>query len=130
MSNLLAFQVQFNSVGPCSICGVVIVLPSDYEAHRRRDHATFYCPNGHTQYYPSKSTEETLREQLAAKDRALTFERERAATNYAAREKAERANRKLKKRISGGACPCCNRAFTNLQRHMTTKHPDFTKETS
>jgi hypothetical protein len=22
-------------------------------------------------------------------------------------------------------CPCCNRSFQNLRRHMATKHPEF-----
>ena len=28
------------------------------------------------------------------------------------------------KRIHKGVCPCCNRSFTNLKRHMETKHPE------
>lgn len=28
----------------------------------------------------------------------------------------------MMKKIS---CPCCNRTFQNLQRHMTSKHPDY-----
>lgn len=35
---------------------------------------------------------------------------------------------KLKKRASAGLCPCCNRHFTNLQRHIASKHPDINKE--
>jgi hypothetical protein len=31
-------------------------------------------------------------------------------------------------RIGNGVCPCCNRSFTNLRRHMTTKHPEYPKE--
>ena len=29
--------------------------------------------------------------------------------------------------VSGGACPCCNRSFENLARHMATKHKDYVK---
>lgn len=25
-----------------------------------------------------------------------------------------------------GVCPCCNRSFTNVRRHMTSQHPDYT----
>lgn len=32
----------------------------------------------------------------------------------------------VKKRVANGVCPCCNRTFVNLQRHMHTKHPDYT----
>lgn len=32
-------------------------------------------------------------------------------------------------RVGKGVCPCCKRSFTNLRRHMTTKHPDVAKVT-
>ena len=31
---------------------------------------------------------------------------------------------RLQKRIHAGVCPCCNRTFTNVARHMKTKHPN------
>jgi DNA repair exonuclease SbcCD ATPase subunit len=34
---------------------------------------------------------------------------------------------RIKNRASNGVCPCCNRTFQNLARHMHTKHPDFAK---
>ena len=47
----------------------------------------------------------------------------------AAREKgAAVARGKLRaqsERIKNGVCPCCKRHFTNLERHMHTKHPEF-----
>ena len=32
---------------------------------------------------------------------------------------------RLKNRVQKGVCPCCNRYFAQLQRHMTTQHPNF-----
>lgn len=32
---------------------------------------------------------------------------------------------KTKKRIANGVCPCCNRSFANLERHMAGQHPDY-----
>jgi hypothetical protein len=32
---------------------------------------------------------------------------------------------RMANRIKHGVCPCCNRTFLNLQRHMTTQHPSF-----
>ena len=32
---------------------------------------------------------------------------------------------KMKKRVGNGVCPCCNRQFVNLQRHMATQHPGY-----
>ncbi len=32
---------------------------------------------------------------------------------------------KTKKRIAGGVCPCCNRSFVSLARHMKSQHPEY-----
>ena len=114
----------------CGTCGITFAVPQGFYEGRRLSHATWYCPNGHERYYPGKSDVEKLRDELADKERQLVAERERAATNYAAREKAEREAKRLKKRISGGACPCCKRSFVGLARHMKTKHPEFAPEQS
>ena len=34
---------------------------------------------------------------------------------------------RMKNRVSRGICPCCKRHFTNLERHMDTKHPSYAK---
>jgi hypothetical protein len=77
---------------------------------------------------------------LAEVDRALSDERKarelaaekqrkdaalaRANAAEQARLKAERKTKRIEKRIHAGVCPCCNRTFQNLARHMNTKHPD------
>lgn len=30
-------------------------------------------------------------------------------------------------RVKNGVCPCCNRSFQNLKRHMNTKHPNWSE---
>ena len=42
----------------------------------------------------------------------------------------DETNRRMKaekqlKRVHNGVCPCCNRSFQNLQKHMKTKHPEI-----
>lgn len=32
---------------------------------------------------------------------------------------------KIKKRVSKGVCPCCNRSFENLKNHMESQHPEY-----
>src|SRR5690606_15231496 len=32
---------------------------------------------------------------------------------------------KERQRFANGVCPCCNRSFTNVARHMRTQHPDY-----
>jgi DNA repair exonuclease SbcCD ATPase subunit len=103
--------------------------------------ATFYCVHGHPRHWPQgKSEEQKLREQLEAERR----ERARAQQNIAmwqdeAREAKERATReriranaykghatRITKRAKAGVCPCCNRTFQSLAKHMAAKHPQFT----
>lgn len=128
MGQVLQFVVEFNLACYCCVCDVPVFMSSANERERRRTHASFYCVNGHSQSWQGKSDEEKLREELARKDRLLAAESQRAATNYAAREKAERALKKAQKRVAGGVCVECNRSFPKLARHMATKHPDAIAE--
>ncbi|HWM26563.1 MAG TPA: hypothetical protein VNP98_17230 [Chthoniobacterales bacterium] len=119
----------------CGECGIVFGVPDDWYQKRREDHGNWHCPNGHIRRFICKSDAEIARDE---RDRALRdaeFQRsmrESAEANLAsARHKvaAERgAKTKLRKkldRVSQGVCPCCNRTFQNLRRHIATKHPTF-----
>jgi ssDNA-binding Zn-finger/Zn-ribbon topoisomerase 1 len=123
----LVIEKEFTTC-ECSECGIEYAVKSSYRAKRRNDHATFYCPNGHSQYILDESEAEKLKRELADTQRQLAAASERATTNYRLREKAERELKKVKRRTSCGVCPECNRTFVALGRHMKTKHPDFTIE--
>lgn len=44
-------------------CAAIICLTPETEAARREDHKTFFCPNGHTNYFPqATATERRIRE--------------------------------------------------------------------
>ena len=122
-------------------CKVAFGLEAGMQAQLRRNGAWFYCPNGHQQQYTQgKTAEQKLREELEAERLA----RQRAEQNSAmwqddareAREEAEHQRRrangykghatKITKRAKAGICPCCNRHFVQLERHMASKHPEFT----
>jgi hypothetical protein len=107
-------------------CGHTVYLSDDFIAARRRDHKTWYCSTcGSQRHWPQKSDIEMLRGQLAStQDMLNTVRADRDRKEYSRRaEKA--AKTRIKNRISKGVCPCCNRTFQDLQRHMTTKHPDY-----
>ena len=125
MAQVLMFAVEFQKACSCCQCGVPIVVEGQIEAELRRSHRSFWCINGHQQSFRAKSETEALRDQLADRERQLSAERERAATNFALRQKAEREVSKLRKRAKNGICPCCKRTFKSLARHMSAKHPDF-----
>lgn len=57
----------------CATCGVYFDSP--VIAFRRKDHATFYCPNGHGNVFREKTKEDILTEELT-KERQLRVEAE------------------------------------------------------
>ena len=114
----------------CANCGIVFGISTELEKRLRENGTTFYCPNGHSQYFANsdlkeaKQEAESLRKALAVQEAATKRERQR-------RENAEHSLRatkghvtRLRKRAQAGLCPVCNRHFEALERHMHSKHPD------
>ena|SRR3990167_2056705 len=108
----------------CCTCGVIFAVLEEFNASLRQTKQGFYCPNGHPQSY-TKSPADKLRKELAAKEQALAWEKERAASLDKQLARERKATTRLKRRVSVGVCPCCQRTVSQLARHMQTKHPDF-----
>lgn len=111
----------------CGGCGIEFYVPQTWVENRRDKGecgGKFHCPNGHSRFWKESTLDKIRRERdrlkqtLAQKDDEILAERRRTA---AARGIAT----KLQKRAAAGVCPCCNRSFENMARHMATKHPDF-----
>ena len=108
----------------CCRCGIAFAMTKDFHDKRVQDKLSFSCPAGHSQHYIGKTNEQKLREQLAneksiseaAKARAIKFESER--------KQVTKAHLKMRERVMNGVCPCCNRTFQNLMKHMQTQHLD------
>lgn len=109
----------------CSNCGLAYALTADFMSRRRNDHKSFYCPVGHSQYFPGKSEAEKLREQLSQTEHQRDRARMNADELRHERDTIAKAHRKMRVRVMNGVCPCCNRSFEDLRQHMATKHPDF-----
>lgn len=100
----------------------------------RRSHGTFYCPHGHGQRYLEGESEETklrrehdnLRQQAARLHDRIREEAERADKERRRANGYKGHAAKISKRAKAGVCPCCNRTFKQLARHMASKHPQFT----
>ena len=115
----------------CPTCGVVYYVRRHWLDQKRERCDTCYCPNGHPwSYTESTATKlrlerDRLKQRLAQKDDQIADEqrwRESAVRSTAA---YKGQITKIKKRAGNGVCPCCNRSFENLKRHMTSKHPDY-----
>lgn len=130
------------SVRQCVKCGIPYAFSDEFEQRRREDHEAFYCPNGHSAYYPQDNEAERLRKEVEKLDKdrdalrkRLTLAEEMELHNREEREKAERSLTatkghltRLKKTVAAGKCPCCRRNFQNLQRHMKTQHAGYADE--
>lgn len=115
-------------------CGVRFGLDPQHEKSLRESHSRFFCPNGHGQSFVGKTEVERLRDELKEKDKLIESAHARAlaeSDRAAHAENSHRATRghftRLRKRIAKGVCPCCNRYFDNLHKHMQGRHPNFEK---
>lgn len=117
----------------CGKCGVEFLLPKTLDDENREKGAdrTWYCPNGHARIYSESDTAkyrreaERLKQQLAMKDDEIARERDRRQASERTTAAYKGQITKIKTRVKAGVCPCCNRQFQDLHRHMQTKHPDF-----
>lgn len=115
----------------CYSCKIPFAVPADVRRRWVENGGTFWCPNGHNQHY-TESDVQKLRKQLEEANRSRDWYKQRQADERAARERTERrliatkgAKTRLRNRIKNGVCPCCNRTFIDLQRHMASRHPGF-----
>lgn len=111
----------------CANCGVIFAITRDYEDRRRNDARTFYCPNGHTQSWHESESDRLRKERdsLQASELALTDQLTAAIRDG---EQTRAALIRDRARFAAGVCPCCNRSFENVRRHMSTKHPEYDVE--
>lgn len=115
----------------CAACGTQhsFELSIYNVALQRAGEVNIYCPYGHKWHYkPRKQIDEEaetrrerdqLRQRIAQKDDEIAEANRRVSA-------AEGQVTRLRNRANAGLCPCCNRHFDNLQRHMATKHKDAT----
>jgi len=128
----MSIAIGVNQTGVSCWCGIEFSVPTSLynEARRTADDPSLktvhiYCPIGHTFIYGISSRVEELEKELnrARLDRDTARSRAAAAEGRAVKmeNKAAKLDRKVK-RIEKGVCPECNRHFTNVARHMKTKH--------
>lgn len=118
-------SLDMYTVDCCSCKGVYAITNYAQEKYRRTNES-FWCPYcGRTQAYLEEHVEKKL-------DRQLQQERQRHDQTRADRDAIDRSRsaiagaltkkKKQLDRTKNGVCPCCNRYFDNLKRHMSSKH--------
>lgn len=103
-------------------CGVVFGMPKDLERRRRGDGETFYCPNGHPLVFSDEQTAQEKLKDVEARELALQDQLSAAIRDA---ESSRTELLRVRSRIANGVCPCCNRSFDNVRRHVASKHPEL-----
>ena len=121
----------------CGGCAGTYGIDARYYQERREKGGFWNCPYCPCSCgFPAEGSEVArLKRKLEYQEAETERERRRRANEQ---ERHERTRRRLsatqgvvtrtKNRVARGVCPCCDRHFTNLQRHMQTKHPDYENE--
>jgi hypothetical protein len=116
----------------CINCGTAFGVDREFDNQRREDHKNFHCPNGHAQHYSGRTEAQKLQDALDLEKRLRGYAEARTTAlrdQLGAAERSVRgqkaAKTRLKNRIAAGVCPCCNRSFENVARHMEGQHPEF-----
>jgi hypothetical protein len=125
---------------PCYTCKCEVWVPDALWAacmHSRGVNGISYsCAYGHQQFLCVGESDETklrrerdrLTQRLAEKDDEIRRQHERTEAAERRGAAARGQVTKIKNRVGHGVCPCCNRTFENLARHMGAQHPTFTAE--
>lgn len=126
------------NAGPCYRCKCEIWIPDAlYDAAQHgRGKVEFFCAFGHGQVFAEGETEEQklrrerdrLTQRLAEKDDEIARQRDMRETAERQASAARGQVTKIKNRVGRGVCPCCNRTFENLARHMASKHAEFARD--
>lgn len=119
-------------------CGMHMALPADLYAYAQRTGKPVWCPLGH-EWVVRETEVDRLKAELVAKEARLQrvaedrdwYSRQmdharRDAQHQAAVARGYKGQLvRTKKRIGAGTCPCCNRTFQQLARHMKSQHPEY-----
>jgi predicted RNA-binding Zn-ribbon protein involved in translation (DUF1610 family) len=122
------FQVE-----QCIYCFSHFGMNGEHYKRRQGDRQQFWCPScGRDMVYTGETPiqrETRLRQEAESR---LAAERARHDQTRDAKSAVERSLKatkgvitRVKNRVSKGVCPCCNRYFVNLHRHMSNQHPDY-----
>lgn len=118
----------------CPSCHIQYAIPKSLDDSAKRypgddeNGWKLSCPLGHTWWYVGRSIETKLSEERDALSRERARHDQTRAHLHGtkiAKIRFRNERDRLKARAAAGVCPCCNRTFQQLARHMAKNHPEF-----
>lgn len=111
----------------CGECGGTYAINERYREQRHKQGGFWTCPYCKCSWGYVQSENTRLKKQIEDRERELRESKCEALRQQQLREQEQleraKVERKLR-RVNKGVCPCCNRSFQNLQRHMAAKHAE------
>jgi len=123
MNDTLTYAGVLN-VFTCPVCGITYGAPDEFVKAQRRDGGKVYCCRGHELGW-DETEAQRLRKRLATAEATATHYRDQAEAAERSRRAIKGHLTRVKRRVAAGVCPCCNRTFKDLGRHMAGQHPDY-----
>lgn len=132
MATVTYSETETYVVAHCGVCGIAFGVTKDFNDRCIEDSGkSFFCPNGHSLSYTTSKIDR-LKDELSrqtearARDLAAHARTRECLENAKHQIRAQKAAKtRLKNRIKNGVCPCCNRTFKDLARHMGSQHPGY-----
>lgn len=127
----------------CGSCGGTYAISESFRQEKHNVGGSWTCPYCRCGWgYSGNSENERLKREVERQKREVQSAENRVANERArhdqtraelreteARRRAEKgAKTRIKNRVANGVCPCCNRSFADLHRHMASQHPDFASQ--
>ena len=113
----------------CYKCGVPFSMPGHLSEQKRQQGESFWCPNGHKQWW-GESEVDKLKRKLKNEKQSREYwvkrvhsEQEEHQTTKNSLRSHKAAKTRIINRVHKGVCPHCNRHFKNLHAHMASQHP-------
>lgn len=125
MADTIMVNGDVHRVMQCGTCGVWHTFPNTIWDHCYREGGHWTCPNGHSRGWAQGAEKEEKAVLRRERDRlaqdAARLHDEIAEQNRKIAE-IQKKYQQVRQRAVSGVCPCCNRTFANVQRHMASKH--------
>ena len=113
----------------CGKCGGTYAINERYRKQKAQEGGGWHCPYCQCSWgFFDNSENANLRRELALERKQKEWARQEAKHAENRRRAAAGQLTKIKRRVSRGVCPCCNRTFENLAKHMENKHPGYSHD--